>query len=197
MRKNILIGLIIFAIISTAYTSGILEDSNDEEKWWDISEFHYEIEIAPNETGNYSILAPVPEISSNNNPRQGQPTNIIHKIELIGGNATWKLINQTGSYWLSITATDRFHIMGHVEFRNVTRSLYSDYLFKHVANGFFYNSSSSSSSRLNMSVYWKETRSRGGLERKFSVENFFFQPEENMGVDWYSVEWKKTDIIYD
>ena len=186
--------LIIILVLASIVLRYLERDEDSEERSWQLDEFHYEIEIAPNQPGNYSIIAPIPIISPYNNPRRGEPTQLMYELELIEGNATWEIVNETGDYRLIINATDGFHIVGHREFYN-TGLIYSDYVFGDLSMKtsdsnyeIYYNSSSSEKARINMSTYWKRNSSGGFLDYEWGVENYWLGPPEYDGQCWYEVD---------
>jgi len=197
MRHKILVSIvIIILLVGTCVGFLLYSQWQRRSKWWEIEIFHYEVEITPIKTTNYTIYLPVPLISRHDNPNNGKPIALMNELQLVDGNATFEIITTAYGYSLKITSSEYCVIKAHKEFENETTEYDDDYAFGELSMSIgdkynspkriYYNSATLESVKLYMNTYNRRFHSEGGHNYEWGIANYYL-----------SIGWQEVDLYID
>lgn len=181
--NNKIISIVILFMLTITITGCINNDNNEDNNndWWENERFHYEIEIDYSMDSNYTLILPVPLISRENNPKKGDPIDLMNELIIMDGTGNYKIgLNEFG-YGLEITSTDSIHIFGEIFLENESTDNDDNYAFSDLSMALsdkydtlhrIYFSGENNSAILNMSIFYKREHSEGGHNLEWGRSNY-------------------------
>jgi hypothetical protein len=116
--------------------SGCIDNEVNNDDWWEYEVVHYSVGIQTNKSDNFFMYLPVPLISNGNNPKKGEPIELMNELKIINGSINYQIEETLYGYALKINFSDDFEITAHREFNNATVEAVTDYIFVSLSMAF-------------------------------------------------------------
>jgi len=181
MKRSLLILIISLLILMSS--GCILKNENppNKENFLEKEIFHYEIQIEYSGNNNYTLILPVPLISRKNNPKKGEPIDLMNELAIVYGEGSYGVSTNEYGYGLEIRSNQSCFIVGDRIFENESTDNDDNYAFdslsmatseKYNSSHRIYFSGENNTAKLNISIYYRREHSKGGHNLEWGITNY-------------------------